>query len=622
MKKFNYTKSKNLKAQAGIEYPFMIIVVIILISIALFFLMNVGKSTTSSANYKGEILNATMVYSPAGDNIGPGNLSNTGTNISEYLLIATNYPLPNIPKNAYSSLNVKQTGIPNTEYIDIFFSQPFTSFNLGNNFYYQDNIWYNSYNQGNITEIYSQNGEYVYAVNMTGYTSSNYSIPPLSYITISINGKNTTLIANPKPLKINFIETNSTYIKILPVGSIGKNLSDVATFIITGLPINSNVTLSYYNTSQNLTVNENILINSSTVVKTVNAFPGIQFFSSVPSTISYNGIKYIVSVNSSNYTVGSTINYNYYQLSTSSIKYLLNKPLVNGAEIKFNIPASYYYSENPFSNLEISVGNAIANGGTLINAFVANYTSTSITLNLGNITSNDIQTVYLNFLPDGYFGSDIGFSPEYSSENSDVSFAPPSGIFVENSYYDNGGNWYSPSKSIIVSNTIDTAQFYGKNILSATSQNTEYVAGINMFSGYVDSIGFNVSSTNITSTNANLGSLQAPYPGAYLIGSSDTIFLDSWNMSSQNSFINNTFSPNYDYIGEIGINYSISENTITINAFSTLNGVSGISYYTYNTIPSNVQLSIFGKAENILTVYYMAQAINPNIFNYIATEVN
>ena len=600
MKKFTYTKSKNLKAQAGIEYPFMIIVVIILISIAIFFLMNVGKSTTSSANYKGEILNATMVYSPAGDNIGPGNLSDTGSNVDEYLLIATNYPLPNIPKNA-SALN----------YDIIQFSSPF---------YYIYSGYPTSYNQGNITEIYNQNGEYVYAINMTGYTS--YPITPLSYITISLNGKNTTLIANPKPLKVNFIETNSTYIKILPVGIIGKTLSDVATFIITGLPINSNVTLSYYNTSQNLTVNENILINSSTVIKEIKALPGIQLYSSVPSTISYNGIKYIVSVNSSNYTVGSTINYNYYQLSTSSIKYLLNKPLVNGAEIKFNIPASYYYSENPFSNLEISVGNAIANGGTLINAFVANYTSTSITLNLGNIASNDIQTVYLNFLPDGYFGSDIGFSPEYSSENSDVSFAPPSGIFVENSYYDNGGNWYSPSKSIIVSNTIDTAQFYGENILSVTSQNTEYVAGINMFSGYVDSIGFNVSSTNITSTNANLGSLQAPYPGAYLIGSSDTIFMDNWNMSSQNSFINNTFSPNYDYIGEIGINYSISENTITINAFSTLNGVSGISYYTYNTIPSNVQLSIFGKAENILTVYYMAQAINSNIFNYIATEVN
>ena len=185
MKKFNYNTSKNLKAQSSIEYPLVIIMVIVLISIALFFLLTTGKATTSSANYKGEILNATMIYSPAGDNIGPGNLSDTGNSINEYLLIATNYPLPNIPKNAYPSLNVKQTGIPNTNYINIFFSQPFTTFNI-NNFYYQDSIWYNSYNQRNITEVYNQNGEYVYAINMSGYTFHGYPIAPLSYITIII----------------------------------------------------------------------------------------------------------------------------------------------------------------------------------------------------------------------------------------------------------------------------------------------------------------------------------------------------------------------------------------------------------------------------------------------------
>lgn len=615
MKKFTYTKSKNLKAQAGIEYPFMIIVVIILISIAIFFLMNVGKSTTSSANYKGEILNATMVYSPAGDNIGPGNLSNTGTNISEYLLIATNYPLPNIPKNAYSSLNVKQTGIPNTEYIDIFFSQPFTSFNLGNNFYYQDNLWYDSYNQGNITEIYSQNGEYVYAVNMTGYTASNYPIPPLSYITISLNGKNTTLIANPNSLKINFIETNSTYLKILPIGSIGKNLSSVATFIIKGLPINSTVTLSYYNTSQNSTANENIFINSSTVVKTVNALPGSTFFSSVSNTVLYNGIDYYPEQNSSYYTVGSTVYYDYHALSTAPIEYALNKPLVDGAEVTFSLPNStYYYPENPFSNLEVSIGNTLVNGGTQISAFVANYTPTSITLNLGNIDSDNIQALYFNFLPAGQIGSDVGFSPQYSSANPGVNFTAPSEIFA--SYDDNGESGFLPSTLINVSNSTSTAHFYGEVLPVSATKGTDYVVGINISLVGVESIGFNISSNKTTSSNIKLDGIQAPYSGLYIIGSGKQLFTDNWNMTTNKDVIYNNEK---NYTGEIGFNYSMYETTMTIN--SNFNGISGNSQYTYNSLPLNISLSIFGSGNNGPLVYYVAEAENSNIYNYIATEV-
>lgn len=617
MKKFTYTKSKNLKAQAGIEYPFMIIVVIILISIAIFFLMNVGKTTTSSANYKGEILNATMVYSPAGDNIGPGNLSNTGTNISEYLLIATNYPLPNIPKNAYSSLNVKQTGIPNTEYIDIFFSQPFTSFNLGNNFYYQDNIWYNSYNQGNITEIYNGNGEYIYAINMSGYSSSNYPIVPLSYITISLNGKNTTLIANPKPLKVNFIKTNSTYIKILPVGIIGKTLSDVATFIIKGLPINSNVTLSYYNTSQNSTVNETIFINSSTVVKTVNVLPGSTFFSSVSNTILYNGIDYYPEQNSSYYTVGSTVYYDYHALSTAPIEYKLNKPLVDGAEVTFSLSNStYYYPKNPFSNLEVSYGNTIANGGTQINAFVANYTQTSITLNLGNIPEgSSINTIYLNFLPAGKIGNDIGFSPQYLSANPGVNFTVPSKIFA--SYNDNGESGFLPNTLINVSNSTDTTHFYEMMFPVSPTQGTNYIVGINISLVAVESIGFNVNSNKTTSPNIKLDAIQAPYSGLYIIGSSKQLFTDNWNMTTNKDVIYNNEN---NYIGEIEFNYTMHETTMSING--NFNGISGNSQYTYNSLPLNISLSMFGSGNNGPLVYYVAEVENSNIiYNYIATEV-
>ena len=615
MKKFTYTKSKNLKAQAGIEYPFMIIVVIILISIALFFLMNVGKSTTSSANYKGEILNATMVYSPAGDNIGPGNLSDTGSNITEYLLIATNYPLPTIPKNSYLSSTYNQTGNPTINYIHTVFSQPFTSFNLGNNFYYQDNIWYDSYNQGNITEIYSQNGEYVYAVNMTGYTASNYPIPPLSYITISLNGKNITLIANPNSLKINFIETNSTYLKILPIGSIGKNLSSVATFIIKGLPINSTVTLSYYNTSQNSTVNETVPINSSTVVKTVNALPGSTFFSSVSNTVLYNGIDYYPEQNSSYYTVGSTVYYDYHALSTAPIEYALNKPLVDGAEVTFSLPNStYYYPENPFSNLEVSIGNTLVNGGTQISAFVANYTPTSITLNLGNIDSDNIQALYFNFLPVGQIGSDIGFSPQYSSANPGVNFTAPSEIFA--SYDDNGESGFLPSTLINVSNSTSTAHFYGEVLPVSATKGTDYVVGINISLVGVESIGFNISSNKTTSSNIKLDGIQAPYSGLYIIGSGKQLFTDNWNMTTNKDVIYNNEK---NYTGEIGFNYSMYETTMTIN--SNFNGISGNSQYTYNSLPLNISLSIFGSGNNGPLVYYVAEAENSNIYNYIATEV-
>ena len=581
------------------EIMMMLAVVAIMITIVIAVVLTFGGKAKSSINYSGEILNATMVYSPANYNIGPGNLSDTGNNVSEYLLIATNYPLPTIPKNESMS-----------KYVFVQFSSII---------FYSTNVYFDDYNQGNVTELYSQNGEYVYAFNFTGYTSS-YNIPivSLSNILIFYNNNNITLVAVHNPLKVNFVETNSSYFKISPIGNIGKNQTENATFIITGLPLHSNITFSYFNFSQGFFGSQttgNIIINSSTVIKTINAPPYPPETSSVPSTVSYNGVTYYTAINSSNYTAGSTISYKYHTLSTAPIKYTLNKPIVNGAEVTFTLPNStYYYPKNPFSNLEVSVGNTIANGGTQISAFVANYTPASITLNLGNIPSNNIESVYLNFLPAGTSGTDVAFSSEYLSTNPGANFTPSTGINgIFASYNDNGGSGFSPTSQIVVTNSSTNppqVSFNSILITSSAKSNTEYVAGINIGLGGVASFGFSVNQTNLD--NTNLGALQAPYPGIYAIGSSNYLFLNQSIVSSSPS-TGLFYSQSFPYVGEIGLNYNIAGNTLVVNA--NANGESE-TYSHYTNVATPLYLYAFQKEENLLYLYYIATAGTTNIYGY------
>jgi hypothetical protein len=602
----------SVKSQGSMEYILIISAIAIVIVVAIAFVLLTGGKATSSGSYKGEILNATMVYSPAGDNIGPGNLSNSAYPTNEYMLLATNYPLSNIPKNT-TVIGHTSNGYP------IYSNFVFANFSSA--FIDGYNGWEVPYNQGNITEVYDQNGEYVYAINFTDYTQYGYIIVPLSYITISINGKNTTLIANPKPLKVNFIKTNSAYVSLLPTGNIGKLQTANATFIITGLPTNSVVALSYYNISKSSQVTDNIVINSTSVAKIVNASQAGEF-SSVPESISYNGISYYIS--SSNtyyiinnnvfyayYTSGSIVNYPYYTLSTTPIEYTLNKPLVNGAEVTFTLPNStYYYPENPFSNLEVSVSNTIANGGTQINAFVANYTTTSITLNLGNIPSGNIQTVYLNFLPAGQIGSDLWFSPEYSSSNPGVITTPPptgtTGIF--SSYNDNGGEGYQPTASAPDS-------FSYVNLADAT-QSTSYIVGINENLCTVNSLGFDINNAPAPNT----GNDQAPYNGTYDIGSGCKIFIGA-PFGNFGPPIYTSISGVEYYVGPIIFNYTLSGNTINLNTEI------GGTYYSYPysgyLIPQGTPIYLDDFYGDITPGFYQLiyyYAISPNnVFNYTTT---
>ena len=604
----------SVKSQGSMEYILIISAIAIVIVVAIAFVLLTGGKATSSGSYKGEILNATMVYSPAGDNIGPGNLSNTAYPITEYLLLATNYPLPTIPKNA--TVFSYNQGYPiYSNYFLVDFST---------DYYPGYNEWGVPYNQGNITEVYSQNGEYVYAVNFTYWTNDYlHSELPINYVGIwNLNtNKTTVFISNPKPLKVNFVETNSSYVSLLPNGNIGKNVSDNVTFIETGLPIGSSFTLSYYNLSQSSDNNyydyavDNAIINvnSTKMTITTKATQGYYLDSSVSGQISYNGIIYYVTPNSSYYTAGSTIYYNYYTSSTTPLKYTLNKPLVDGAEITFNLPNStYYYPENPFSNLEVSVSNTIANGGTQINAFVANYTTTSITLNLGNIPSSNIQTVYLNFLPAGQIGSDLWFSPEYSSSNPGVITTPPTGIF--SSYSDNNGHGYQPSN-------MTTQPSFASIQLESSSLSTNYIVGINEHLNNINSIGFDINNDSVPLEDINDGSAQAPYNGTYDMGSDGHIFIGIPTYPYGNPPINTLISNKYSYIGPMIFNYSLSGNTITLNTEIEENYYS-FSYSSYLITPGvSIYLDDFYGDEtsgDSPLIYYYATSPN-NVFSYTTT---
>jgi hypothetical protein len=601
----------SVKSQGSMEYILIISAIAIVIVVAIAFVLLTGGKATSSGSYKGEILNATMVYSPAGDNIGPGNLSNSAYPTTEYLLLATNYPLPNIPKNTNSNLFL----------ID-----------FSTDYYPGYNEWGVPYNQGNITEVYSQNGEYVYAVNFTYWTNDYlHSELPINYVGIwNLNtNKTTVFISNPKPLKVNFVETNSSYVSLLPSGNIGKNVSNNVTFIETGLPIGSSFTLSYYNLSQSYDYydyavdNAIINVNSTKMTITTKATQGYYLTSSVTNSINYGGINYYVSPNSLSYTAGSTIYYNYYTLPSKPLEYTLNKPLVNGAEVTFILPNStYYYPINPFSNLEVSVGNTIVDGGTgtQINAFVANYTQNSITLNLGNIPSGNIQTVYLNFLDGGQIGSDLWFSPEYISTNPDVNTSSSIGIF--SSYSDNNGEFYQLP--------IPKPYNFSHINFATASTSTNYIVGINDFLDNINSIGFDINNDAVPVEYISNGG-QAPYNGTYDMGSAGHIFIGIPTGSSYgNSIPTSPVGSMEDYVGPIIFNYTLLGNKITLNT-EVEGSLYSYSYQNYS-IPQGATIyfdDFYSTGRTISypngyaqppVIYYYATSPN-NVFDYTATEV-
>jgi hypothetical protein len=420
-------------------------------------------------------------------------------------------------------------------------------------------------------------------------------------------------------LVVPVIVTNNTVGPIPVVGSYGEITLSVnnATITISGLPSGAQTTLNYQysNTSTGQIVNaqNTITFSNSPYQITIPTMSGVLYRASVSGSVTYNGNIFSSNPSSIRYSAGENINFNYYKLFIGSLEYTLNKPLVNGAQVYFNLPNNtMYYAPNPYSNLVVTVGNTLNNGGTPVYVFVANYTSTSITLNIGN--TNGAQTVYLNFVSpsDASYQNYISFSPAYAKTNPGMSSNPGPGIFT--SYNPNIPSNWQPTPVDNTWNYITLVQ----NI----QPNTAYIVGLGSMSlCSIDSIGFN----NSQSAPLHDISDQAPYNGIYDFGSSCKLQFGQAYYSSpyEKSLTNNI---NWYGPAPITMAYNSAANTIVeeING-PDINGnieesYSTTSEYYGDFVPQSFSAyQAFGNTGLILISYFAEDPID--ILGYVSNYV-
>ena len=321
-------------------------------------------------------------------------------------------------------------------------------------------------------------------------------------------------------LIVHVIKTNNTVGSIPAVGEFMNLSSNVgnATITISGAPPNTQITLTYNFSNMSIdgyTSKNTITITTSNTPFSIQVpvLKGENYTVTIsPNTIQTSNGEIYVTTPSLTYTYGSNIDFNYHVSKPITLEYTLNKPLVPGAQVYFALPnTTFFYPTNPYSNLVVTVGNTIQNGGTPVDVFIANYTQTSITLNIGN--AGNAQTVYLNFLPVGNtaYTSYLSYSPDYMLTNPGMSYTPGSGIF--STYNSNiPANW----QLVPINNT-----WYYITLVQNIKPNIAYTIGMSyMYTGSVDSVGFNNSQI---STGPQLRSNQAPYNGIYVFGSGGVI---------------------------------------------------------------------------------------------------
>lgn len=626
----------NTRSQSTIEYVVIVAVVAIAAIVAVMLYMH-GSTSTVVGN-QNAVLNAEYFVSTNGQNIcNPTNpfveyyTSYYGFDYdTSCIVFVTEKPLP--PMANYTVQQVQQSGgnIENNDKytLSVQSNQYFINYYDG----LQNSIGYSYDNAGDFSYLGTVDGYYEYMMYMYGwkplYNQFNLKDIELQRYTPNISVSYTTPPSPPSnttdilPVKNNLIVpviyTNQTIGPIAVSGSFNSAqiVSNNATIVVSGLPSGSSTRLNYqyYNSTSGLVnVSKTLSITSNPQAITVNGIlSGLTYTASVSTDVSYNGISYYVAPNSSTYGSGSQVDFNYYTLSTGSLEYKMNKPLVDGAQVYFALPNStFYYSSDPYSNLEFTVGNTLANDGTPIYAFISNYSYGYVVVNLGKIPDNSINTVYLNFIPpNGISNGDTYFSPEYS--NGKTLSPPPSGAGgIFSSYNDNGGQGFW-------ANYLDSSSIYSYDFGSATS-NTYYIIGINEFLQSVTSFGLNTTNFIGTSDGA-----QAPFFGVYDTGSSGLIMFDAAYPCGSSviyptvetfSCPSGTYGDEEYYTGPTTISYDASTGTF----YTELGTPNTFTSYTNNTIQGISDVSLFSQYNSGVGIVYYFATSNNNILDYTST---